>query len=227
MSIFLYEKGDKVVINCSPPEDENGLWPDEFNKFIGYTGVISSVYDRSEENPEYDTLQVKFDWCGTAYEYLFYACSLKQYNGNLTTGSYVRVTRKHRPEDGEMRWADEMTGLIGSYGKVVDVKKRDGERNYIYKVQIELQGKIYLYWYYIYSLIDCVEENIEDKSKKWMLSEEGTIVFKVVRAQVEGGFTLIDKIGRSFDSTKLRVKDAPKECKGFDYVKDQPDFFKQ
>lgn len=226
MSDFLYQKGDKVIINAAPPEDENDLWPDEFNKFIGYTGVVSSVYDRSEENSEYDILQVKFDYCGTVYEYLFYAVSLHRYIGNLTTNSYVRIARAFGPEQGKMQWANEMTELIGCYGKVIDVKKRDGEPNYIYKVQTGYRGRVQLYWYYTYSLVDCVEESAEDKSKKWMLSEDGTIVFKVVKPQPEGGFTLMDKVGRNFDSNKLRLKDAPADCKGFEYVKDQPDFFR-
>lgn len=227
MNDFQYEKGDRVIINCEPPEDTHDMWVEEFNRYIGYGGIITSVYERDDENTDYDLLNVAFEYAGNRYEYLFYGISLKQNVSAVTTGSYVRIIRKHTKEQGDMSWADSMNELIGSYGKVIDVSKRPNDRSYIYKVKTEYNGQKQLFWYYLYSLMECLEEANGDKAaKKWMLSPDGTIVFKVTRVLPDKSLSLIDKVGRTFDSSKLTVIDAPPECKGFEYVKDQPEYFR-
>lgn len=225
--LFEYQKGDRVIIFKSPDEDENDLWSDEFYAYINLHGEITSVYDRCEDNSDYDMFNVKFKHNGNWFEYVFYGNSLVKNDSKFAKGSSVRIIRRHTKKHGDLSWDDAMTDLIGSYGKIIDISRRPGgDPNYIYKIETEYAGKQQLFWYYRYSIIDCSPDLLEVKLKKqWALSEDGTIVFKILKVNPDKSLKLMDRVGRQFDSTKLRIKDAPPECKGFEFVKDPPNYF--
>lgn len=225
---FLYEVGDRVLINCEPEGDPEGMWSDEFNKYIGAIGNIISIYERSDEDNSYDLFEVKFESHGDMHQYIFYASSLSKYDSRLVRGSSVRILRRHNSDHGSLDWSEKMDKTIGLYGKIIDVGKKPGEYWNMYKVQTEDQyGTQFLFYYYAHSLMECSSELLEKTPKKqWVLLEDGTIVFRVLKTNPDGTHQLMDKIGRKFESSKLRIKDAPPECTGFEFVKEQPDFFR-
>ena len=224
---FLYEVGDRVLINCEPPDDPEDMWSDGFNNYIGCIGTVVSIYERSDEDNSYDLLEIKFEWSGTVYQYVFYASSLAKHDAKLTRGSSVRILRRHNSDHGSLDWSEKMDKTIGLYGKIIDISKKAGEYWYMYKVQTEDQYGTVFFYYYAHSIMECAPELLEKTPKKqWVLMEDGTIVFRVIKTNPDGTHQLMDKIGRKFESSKLRIKDAPPECTGFEFVKDQPEFFR-
>jgi hypothetical protein len=224
--VFQYQKGDRVVIYKSPDEDEQEIWSDEFYAYLNLHGEITSVYDTCEDNSDYDMYNVKFKHNGDWLEYVFYGNSLVKNDTKFAKGSTVRIVRRYTKDHGDMGWSDDMTDLIGSHGKLLDITRRPGDMNYIYKVETEYNDKKQIFWYYRYSIIDCSPDLLEVKLKKqWVLSEEGTIAYKVLKVNPDKSLKLMDRVGRQFDSTRLRIKDAPPECKGFEFIKDPPNYF--
>lgn len=217
----MFEIGDRVKVIKKKIVSGIG-WADQMDKAIGEIGTIIEIWNKRLNVEAYLVKLDRGDELNHTMNYTFPVECLEAEVKSFNKGDIVTIGEKPDGYDNRVFWMEEMDEQVGLDGTVIKIDEK------LNVALIDCEGEnddgeeFDQFWFpYEYLTIKSRAPQKRGTAEKWYLGMLTNLPFKMIRS--ENGIKILEDVdGELVSSEYLRVVDAPRDCKGFDWRKDEP-----